>query len=375
MARGGQADRLVGVALVPGGDTGVAWSARGIRSFDGVRAFLPGAEPLAAVTAAADGTVFAIRGRMHFGVAARHAAAVWYDTPLTGSTQGLAVVGDHVAWFVATDRGPRLALTADRGRHWSVQSLPVVDHGRLLLRAGGVLELEGYVADCHSGDYSVRYRGRVGSNLWQQTGTGAETDYHGSSHFGTSDAESDTPFTGADAAVRAGPNRFWIEQAQLVGFRDGDDEQRVFDAHVPDGLLLVYCKDAHRRLLGVTKDADVLALVGDERLAVLACSALSRRWSLAGDRPPVPRGAWPSELHDSRMARPLGRGCGCDRADPEPVHRTIGRPVTCSPPMELLKNSVNQRLPERSAVMPNEAAPPVGMSNLVRQPSSLTWPM
>ena len=253
VARGGEADRLVGIALVPGGDTGFAWSAREIRSLDGVRLFLPGAETLAAVAAAADGTVFAIRGRTHFGVAAPHAAAVWYDTPLSGKTQGLAVVGDHVAWFVATDQGPRLALTVDRGRHWSVQSLPDVDHGRLLLRAGGVLELDGYVADCHSGDYSVRYRGRVGSNLWRQTGTGAETDYRGPSHFGTSDADDDKSFTGADDSVRAGPNRFWIEQAQLVGFRDGDDEQRVFDAHVPDGLLLVTA-DAHRRLLGVTKN-------------------------------------------------------------------------------------------------------------------------
>jgi hypothetical protein len=252
-ARAGDAERLIGIALVPDADTGVAWSARDIRSLDGVRVFLPGAENVAAVAAAADGTVFAIRGRRHFGVAAPHAAEVWYDTPLAGKTDGLAVIGDHVAWFVATDKGPQLALTADRGRHWSVQSLPVVDHGRLVLRASGVLELDGYVADCHSGDYSVRYRGRVGSNLWRRTRTGAETDYRGPSHFGTSDAADDKPFTGADAGVRAGSNTFWIEQAQLVGFRDGDDEQRVFDVHVPGGLSLS-AADAHRRLLGVTKN-------------------------------------------------------------------------------------------------------------------------
>jgi hypothetical protein len=73
--------RLVGIAMTPARDGGVAWSRRSIESLDGTRVVLPGAGQVAAVAVEADGTVFAIRGRSRFGVAGPGAAAVWRDAP------------------------------------------------------------------------------------------------------------------------------------------------------------------------------------------------------------------------------------------------------------------------------------------------------
>jgi hypothetical protein len=256
-AGGRAADDLVGIAMAPGSDAGVAWSVRNIRSLDGARVFLPGTEDVAAVAMAADGTVYAIRGRTRFGVAAPHAEAVWHDLPVTGKTKGFAVIGDRVAWFAATATGNVLTMTADRGRHWSTQTMPDdVDHGRLRLLAGGALELFGRVLNCHSGDYSVRYRGRIGSNKWRLAWSGAETEYRGPSQFGTSDDDYEGPFNGADEFIRGEGQAvvFWIRPnpAQLVSLRDGESEQRLLSEQLPAGLSLITV-DAQGRPLGVTK--------------------------------------------------------------------------------------------------------------------------
>ena len=228
-ASGDDADDLVGLAVVPGTDDGVAWSTRSIQSFDGSRVLLPGTGDVAAVTAASDGTVFAIRGQDRFGVAAPNAAPVWLPTPVAGKTMGLVVIANRIAWFVETDQGVQLALTADQGRHWKVQSLPFVDEGHLELRAGGVLELDGYIYDCHGGDDSVRYRGRIGSNHWRRTRTAAETAYRGPSHYKPSDG-GDGPLTGAVDTWR------WRDQKEQL----------------PDGVSVITA-DARGRLLGVAK--------------------------------------------------------------------------------------------------------------------------
>jgi len=262
-ASGDDADNLVGLAVVPGSDDGVVWSARNIQSFDGSRVFLPGAANVAAVTTAADGTIFAIRGRNRFGVATPDGASIWRATPVAGRTKGLVIVADHIAWFVQTkaEGDVKLALTADQGRHWTVQSLPPdPDEGHLELRAGGVVELDGYIYDCHGGDYSARYRGRIGSNSWRRTRTAAETAYHHPSHY--KPLERDGPLNGADGTVRSGSIRFSVESAyeganghpaRLVGLRDGEIEDRVIANHVPDGFSLI-TTDARGRLLGVTKN-------------------------------------------------------------------------------------------------------------------------
>jgi hypothetical protein len=230
-AAAGDADDLVGLALFPGQDTGVVWSARSIQSLDGARVFLPGAANVAAVTTTADGAVVAIRGRNQLGVAAPNAAPVWRTTPLAGKTIGLVYVGNQIAWFVETRRRVALALTADQGRHWTVQSLPDVDEGHLELGAGGVLELDGYIYDCHGGDYSVRYRGRIGSGRWRLTRTAAETAFRWPSHYKPAERDRDGPLTGADETVRS----------------DGS-----IDEGAPDGFSLI-AADAHGRLLAVTK--------------------------------------------------------------------------------------------------------------------------
>ena len=95
-AWGDDADDLVGLAVVPGSDDGVVWSARSIQSFDGSRVLLPGAANVAAVTVASDGTVFAIRGRNRFGVATADGASVWRATPVAGETVGLVVVANQI---------------------------------------------------------------------------------------------------------------------------------------------------------------------------------------------------------------------------------------------------------------------------------------
>jgi len=149
----------------------------------------------------AGGTLFAVRGRTRFGVAAPNAAPVWRALPMSGTTLGLAIVGDRVAWFFATAGDERLALTADEGSHWTVQRLPRADHGRLELLADGVLEIVAYIEDCHGGDYSVRYRGRIGSNRWRVVHTGPETEYRGPTHFGTWGSR-DEPFVDRSDAGR-----------------------------------------------------------------------------------------------------------------------------------------------------------------------------
>ena len=136
---------------------------------------------------------------------------------------------------------------------------PEADEGHLELRAGGVLELDGYIYDCHGGDYSARYRGRIGSNRWRQTRTAAETAYHWPSHYKPSNG--DGPLTGADETVRSGSIRFSVESAyggenghpaRLVGLRDGEIQDRVIANHVPDGFSLI-TRDTRGRLLGVAK--------------------------------------------------------------------------------------------------------------------------
>lgn len=250
-------DGLVGLAIAPGGDDGVAWSAREIRTLDGGRELLAGTQKLAAVTVSADGTVFAVRGRTRFGVAAPNAAAVWRALPMSGTTIGLALVGDHLAWSFATSDGEWVALTADQGRRWSVQKLPRADHGRLRLLAGGALELVGLIEDCHGGDYSVRYRGRIGSNRWRLTHTGAETEYGGPTHFGTWGSP-DEPFRDGGLFVTARSITYWIREdrdrrQRLMGTRAGEADEQVIDERVPDGLSLM-AADARGRLLGVTRD-------------------------------------------------------------------------------------------------------------------------
>jgi hypothetical protein len=252
-------DRLMGIAMTPARDRGVAWSRRSIESLDGRRVVLPGAGQVAAVAVGADGTVFAIRARSRFGVAGPGAAAVWRDAPIAGKTRGLVLIANRVAWIVDAGGGDKLALTADQGRHWNVQNLPHVDHGRLRLLADGVIELVGYMEDCHSGDYSVVYHGRVGSNRWREIRTGAETEFGEPTHFGSWMGEGDQPI-GSDGFLQG----FEIEPAhvdgdgkhqppRLVSHRGGDREPRVLDAHVPEGLTLM-TSDAEGRPLGVTKD-------------------------------------------------------------------------------------------------------------------------
>jgi hypothetical protein len=71
------------------------------------------------------------------------------------------------------------------------------------LLGDGALEIVGYIEDCHGGDYSVRYRGRIGSNRWRLVHTGAETEYRGPTHFGTWGSR-DEPFVDRSSAGRAG---------------------------------------------------------------------------------------------------------------------------------------------------------------------------
>jgi hypothetical protein len=220
---------------------------------------LPGAGKVAAVATGADGTVFAIRGRSRFGVAGPGAAAVWRDTPIAGKTRGLVLIGNQIAWIVDVDGGDKLALTVDQGRHWTVQDLPHVDHGRLLLHAGGVIELVGYVENCHSGDYSIVYSGRVGSNRWREIRTGAETEFGEPTHYGSWNGDGGQPI-GSDGFLRG----LEIEPAHvdadgkdqppcLVSYREGDREARVLDAHVPEGLTLM-TSDSQDRPLGLTRN-------------------------------------------------------------------------------------------------------------------------
>lgn len=252
---------LRGIALAPGSDEGVAWSEKEIRSLDGARAYLPGAGAVAAVTLTADGTVFAIRGSNRFGVAARDRAAAWRPTPVSGKTRGFIVIADRVAWFVSNKKDEWLVMTADQGRHWTVQTLPFVDHGRLQLLADGVLELAGYMENCHSGDYSVRYRGRIGSNRWRELGTDSETAFGEQTHFGSWASDDGVPFPPAVGSLNGKPIDFLIapaddekkEPARLLGRPGGESADRVLDAHVPDGLTLI-TSDTHGRPLGLTSD-------------------------------------------------------------------------------------------------------------------------
>lgn len=254
---GAAAEGLLGLAVAPGREDGVSWSAWQISSLDGARVLLPGPQRLRAVAVATDGTVFAIRGRDRLGVARPNATAVWRMLPRAGETRGLAVVADQLAWFFETRQGDQLALTADQGRHWKVQKLPFMDHGRLRLLAGGVLELAGYINDCHSGDSSVRYRGRIGSDCWRLIATEAETAYGRPTHFGTWRSYED-PFSANDGYIDGPSITYRItpddaEGYRLVGRPEGEADERVLDVSVPYGLSLM-AVDARARLLGVTTD-------------------------------------------------------------------------------------------------------------------------
>ena len=236
-------DEIVGVAVAAGLDLSVVWSRHRIRSLDGSRFFLEGSEEVRAVALGGDGTVYAIRGN-RLGVARVRGTSKWHHTPVAGKTLGLEVLGDSVAWFAATDSSSVLALTGDGGRSWTVQTLPpIIDEGHLRLLPGGALELAGYVYDCHGGDYSVRYRGRVGSNRWRQVATGPETDYLWPSHFGPDDYDR-YPWV-------AGPNgTYRVDQPQLLQLSE-NGSQIVLDEHVPDGLQLMAI-DHRDRLLGLS---------------------------------------------------------------------------------------------------------------------------
>jgi hypothetical protein len=251
-------DDLVGITMTPARDGGVAWSRRSIRSLDGARVVLPGAGKIGAVAIGADGTVYAVRGRSRFGVAGPGAAPVWRDTPIAGNTRGLVVIANYVAWIVIADGGDKLGLTADQGRHWTIQNLPYVDHGRLRILADNVIELVGYMEDCHSGDYSVVYRGRVRSNRWREVRTGAETEFVGPTHYGSWNADADQPIVSDESlqGMDIEPSHVDADGKQqpprLVS-RDADREERVLDARVPEGLALMTA-DAQGRPLGVTRD-------------------------------------------------------------------------------------------------------------------------
>ena len=220
-------ETAVGVATAKGKDFGVVWSARTVRSLGGGRVVLPGTEKVRAVAVGDDGTVYASRGRNQFGVERPDAPARWLPAPVAGKTLGLHVIGGQVAWFVDTKGSSMLALTADDGEHWTAQKLPAdVDVGSLSVRADGSLDLLAWVFDCHSGDYTVRYRGRPGSNRWRRTGTGPETDFKGPAHYGelTSTAN-------------------WIERAQRPA---------AYDTRRPNGLTVMTI-DHRRQPLGLAK--------------------------------------------------------------------------------------------------------------------------
>jgi hypothetical protein len=220
-------EAAVGVATAKGKEFGVVWSARTIRSLDGGRVFLPGTENVRAVAVGDDGTVYAVRGRNQFGVEGPDAPARWLPPPVAGKTLGLDVIGGQVAWFVETKTSRMLALTADGGEHWTVQKLPPdVDVGSLSLRADGSLDLLAWVFNCHSGDYTIRYRGRIGSNRWRRTGTGPETDFRGPAHYGDLTAAGDR-----------------IEHLRRPA---------AYDTGRPDGLIVTTI-DHRRRPLGVAK--------------------------------------------------------------------------------------------------------------------------
>ena len=243
---------LVGITMTPARDGGVAWSSRSIRSLDGARVVLPGAGKVGAVAIGADGTVYAMRGRSRFGVAGPGAAPFWRDTPIAGKTRGLVVIANYVAWIVDADGGEKLGLTADQGRHWTIQNLPFVDHGQLRMLADDVIELVGLMEDCHSGDYSVVYRGRIRSNRWREVRTGAETEFGGPWHYGSSDLFSDESLQGMEIEPSHVDADGKQQPPRLVA-RVGDGEERVLDARVPEGLTLMTA-DAKERPLGLTRD-------------------------------------------------------------------------------------------------------------------------
>jgi hypothetical protein len=251
---GADDDHLVGITMTPARDGGVAWSRRSIRSLDGARVVLPGAGKVWAVAIGADGTVYAVRGRSRFGVAGPRSAPVWRDTPIAGKTRGLVVMANYVAWIVDADGGEKLGLTADQGRHWTIQNLPYVDNGRLRMLADDVIELVGLMEDCHSGDYSVVYRGRIRSNRWREVRTGAETEFGGPTHYGSSDQPmvSDESLQGMEIEPSHVDADGKQQPPRLVS-RVGDGEERVLDARVPEGLTLMTA-DAQGRPLGVTRD-------------------------------------------------------------------------------------------------------------------------
>jgi hypothetical protein len=182
----------IGVAAAAGDAEAVVWSKSAIWSVAQRRFLLEGASDVAGVAVMDDGTVFAIRGDGSLGIAKGPRADEWQRTPLAGVTLGrqdgwiedgamlshlvgLEADGPWMAWFVRSkgDEKPRLALTRDRGRSWTVQLLPEDDGleleaATIHLRAGGRIDLLAayYVqVECGARE-AARFEGRLGSNEW-----------------------------------------------------------------------------------------------------------------------------------------------------------------------------------------------------------------
>ena len=256
-----QADDLpgfVGVAAATDANVAVAWTHGRIWSLDGSRTFLDGAERVRAVAVAPDGTLYTIRGQSRLGAVKPGGETEWHRAPLAGETRGLQVFGDRLAWIVDRElaltqdegRSRKLALTQDEGRSWTVQDLPAdADHGRLRFLPDGAIDLLAYVENCHSGDYTVRYRGRVDSNEWQKTGTGADTEFDGEPHFGS----------GGLARVTLVSRHGWTFSLDTASSGSGERLIRsgpkghitVLDEDVPEDLEL-HAVDHLGRVLGLS---------------------------------------------------------------------------------------------------------------------------
>lgn len=175
-----------GVAAASSVEVAVVWNQHRIRVLRGSRYLLEGTDDVAQVGVGSDGTVYAIRGEGRFGVAEPGGEEHWHTAPVAGESRGIFFLGRWVAWMVwQTDVGLVLALTRDRGKTWTTQELPAVDEAQIRLTSGtGDLDLLARVYDCHSGDYSVRYRGRLGSRRWTKL-AGFESEASSLGHDGT----------------------------------------------------------------------------------------------------------------------------------------------------------------------------------------------
>jgi hypothetical protein len=175
-----------GVAASGSVDVAVVWNQHRIRLLRGSRYLLEGADDVAHVGVGPDGTVYAVRGESLFGVAEPGGEEHWHVPPVAGESRGIFFLGTWVGWVVwRTDVGLVLALTRDRGKTWTTQELPAVDEAQIrLASAGGDLDLLGRIYDCHSGDYSLRYRGHLGRGRWIK-GRGFESEASSLGHDGT----------------------------------------------------------------------------------------------------------------------------------------------------------------------------------------------